>query len=101
MHREVDFECSPYLDKEYDIPMVKDVVNQMISNELKTFAPKDYLTFLPYPKLNFADSPLLQSGTIYIYKYLTINLNVIILNKTLTYIIRIQSCKRKKRNAKT
>ena len=73
MHREVDFECSPYLDKEYDIPMVKDVVNQMISNELKTFAPKDYLTFLPYPKLNFADSPLLQSGTIYIYIYLTIN----------------------------
>ena len=62
MHREVDFECSPYCDKEYDIPMVKDVVNQMISNELKTFTPNDYLAFLPYPKLKCTDSPLLQSG---------------------------------------
>ena len=34
----------------------------MIANEMKTFAPKDYLAFLPYPKLSFSNSPLLQAG---------------------------------------
>ena len=51
----------------------------MIANEMKTFAPKDYLAFLPYPKLSFSNSPLLQAGN----NTNNVN-NTIITNTTIT-----------------
>lgn len=45
--------------QEYDSPEVRDVVHGLIVAEMRSFAPADYLAYLPYPELNFK-SPILK-----------------------------------------
>lgn len=40
--------------------MVQGVVHSMIAAEMRSFAPADYLGYLPYPELSFANSTALQ-----------------------------------------
>lgn len=57
--QEYEFESLPYIDSEYDDPVVKEAVRAIISQEMKMFSPleKNYLAHLPYPNLSFSKSP--------------------------------------------
>ena len=56
---EYEFESLPYIDNEYDNPEVKAVVHSLISDEMKTFSPANYLAHLSYPNLQFSNSSAL------------------------------------------
>ncbi len=49
-------DCLLYIDREYDIPEVKEMVNSMIIAEMRTFVPGNYLLHLPNPELKFEKS---------------------------------------------
>lgn len=49
--REYEFDALPYIDKEYDHPLVQEAVHKLISDEMRTFKPQNYLHHLPYPQL--------------------------------------------------
>ena len=49
---EYDFDSLAYLDKDYDDPIIKSKVDDLILNEMKTFKPKNYLLYLPHPLHN-------------------------------------------------
>jgi hypothetical protein len=59
---EYEFESLPYIDNEYDHPIVSELVHSMIASEMKTFTPDErlYLAHLPYPSLKFSNSVALQ-----------------------------------------
>lgn len=59
--REYDFDALPLIDREYDHPEIREAVNDLITNEMRTFTPPDYLAYLPYPSVKFDKSSLLQS----------------------------------------
>lgn len=48
--REYEFDSLAYIDKEYDHPDVQAAVHALISAEMRTFTPPNYLEHLPYPK---------------------------------------------------
>ena len=58
--REYDFDCLPLLDREFDHPAVQNAVHALIAAEMRTFTPANYLSYLPYPTLSFANSSALQ-----------------------------------------
>lgn len=58
--KEYDFDALPYIDKDYDIPEVRDSVHALIVAEMRSFAPANYLEYLPCPQLNLK-SPVLKS----------------------------------------
>lgn len=79
--REYDFDCLPLIDRvswivicklavfenyqlffsqEYDNPVVQGIVHSMIATEMRSFAPGDYLAYLPKPELKFENSSALQ-----------------------------------------
>ena len=58
--KEYDFDALPYIDKEYDNPLVQDAVHQLISNEMRAFVPRNYISHLPYPKVRVVQSPAFQ-----------------------------------------
>jgi hypothetical protein len=58
--REYDFECLPLIDRQFDQPAVQAAVHGVIAAEMRSFAPSDYLAYLPYPELKFANSAALQ-----------------------------------------
>ncbi|KAJ1399237.1 Pre-mRNA-splicing factor SPF27, partial [Ochromonadaceae sp. CCMP2298] len=53
------FECLPLIDRQFDDPAVQAAVHSIIGAEMRSFAPSDYLAYLPYPELRFA-SPALE-----------------------------------------
>mmetsp|Transcript_39332 Transcript_39332/g.108472 ORF Transcript_39332/g.108472 Transcript_39332/m.108472 type:complete len:283 (+) Transcript_39332:2-850(+) len=57
--REYDFDALPLIDREYDDPHIRNEVNKLITDEMRNFQPPDYLTYLPYPTLEFKSSKLL------------------------------------------
>eukprot|EP00298_Acanthocystis_sp_HF-20_P026787 c4615_g1_i1.p1 GENE.c4615_g1_i1~~c4615_g1_i1.p1 ORF type:complete len:217 (+),score=77.58 c4615_g1_i1:30-680(+) len=51
----------PYIDTQYAEPGMKEQVEKLIKNEMKTFQPrKDYLAHLPSPPTIFERNPLLK-----------------------------------------
>jgi hypothetical protein len=48
--------------QEYDHPAVQAAVMELISAEMRSFTPSasSYLSYLAYPQLKFANSPVLQ-----------------------------------------
>ena len=46
--------------QEYDNPVVQGIVHSMIAAEMRSFAPGDYLAYLPKPELRFENSSALQ-----------------------------------------
>mmetsp|Transcript_32679 Transcript_32679/g.33325 ORF Transcript_32679/g.33325 Transcript_32679/m.33325 type:complete len:219 (+) Transcript_32679:152-808(+) len=59
--KQYDFDALPYIDKEYDNPIVQDAVHQLISSEMRAFIPGSYLAYLPYPKLSFVNTSTFQT----------------------------------------
>mmetsp|Transcript_4509 Transcript_4509/g.6914 ORF Transcript_4509/g.6914 Transcript_4509/m.6914 type:complete len:213 (+) Transcript_4509:135-773(+) len=58
---EYEFDALPYIDKEYEHPAVQDAIHALIADEMRSFAPsKNYISHLPYPRLKFANSAVLQ-----------------------------------------
>jgi len=51
---------SPLFLQEYDNPVVQGIVHSMIAAEMRSFAPGDYLAYLPKPELRFENSSALQ-----------------------------------------
>mmetsp|Transcript_20042 Transcript_20042/g.33543 ORF Transcript_20042/g.33543 Transcript_20042/m.33543 type:complete len:260 (+) Transcript_20042:106-885(+) len=58
--REYDFECLPLIDRQFDDPKIQSIVHELIGAEMRNFVPGDYLAYLPYPELKFANSTALQ-----------------------------------------
>lgn len=58
--QQYDFDSLPLIDREYDDPAVKDIVKATVAAEMQTFEPQNYLEYLPYPSLNFSNSPALK-----------------------------------------
>eukprot|EP01041_Mallomonas_annulata_P013075 gene13075-27596_t len=58
--KEYDFDALPYIDKEYDNPMVQDAVHSLISAEMRSFNPGNYLAHLKYPDLKIVSTPSFQ-----------------------------------------
>jgi pre-mRNA-splicing factor SPF27 len=72
--QEYDFDSLPYIDKEYDHPMVSQAVHSLIEEEMKTFRPPadKYLGHLPYPELKKFDynrSPPTTKGAVDLSRY--------------------------------
>eukprot|EP01038_Epipyxis_sp_PR26KG_P011244 gene11244-15088_t len=59
--REYDFDILPYIDRDYDHPLVQEKVHSLISAEMRTFTPGNYLSYLPLKDLKFSHSQVLKS----------------------------------------
>jgi hypothetical protein len=46
--------------QQFDHPDVQSAVHTLIASEMRSFSPGDYLSYLPYPELSFANSTALQ-----------------------------------------
>ena len=58
----VDIDALPYIDQQMEhIDQMKQYVDHLISEEMKTFAPRDYISHLPEPELKLANNPLLKA----------------------------------------
>lgn len=59
---EVVPDALPYVDRAYEDPTVRDVVNQLIDEETKRYRPtKNYLEYLGTPNVNAFESPVLKA----------------------------------------
>jgi pre-mRNA-splicing factor SPF27 len=58
----VDIDALPYIDQQMEhIDQMKQYVDHLIAEEMKTFAPRDYISHLPEPELKLAKNPLLKA----------------------------------------
>ena len=58
----VDIDALPYVDQQMEtIDQMKAYVDHLVAEEMKTFAPRDYLSHLPEPELKFLDRPMLKA----------------------------------------
>lgn len=58
----VDIDALPYVDQQMEtIDQMKAYVDHLIAEEMKTFAPRDYLSHLPEPELQFLERPMLKA----------------------------------------
>ena len=58
----VDIDALPYVDQQMEtIEQMKAYVDHLVAEEMKTFAPRDYLSHLPEPELKFLERPMLKA----------------------------------------
>jgi pre-mRNA-splicing factor SPF27 len=58
----VDIDAMPYVDQQMEtIEQMKAYVDHLVAEEMKTFAPRDYLSHLPEPELKFLERPMLKA----------------------------------------
>ena len=57
-----DIDALPYIDQQMEqVDQMKQYVDHLVQEEMKTFAPRDYISHLPRPELKFLDRPLLKA----------------------------------------
>ena len=62
MEAEATLDALPYVDVQIDqVPQMKEYVQHLIQEEMKTFKPRDYISHLPSPELTFAEHPMLRA----------------------------------------
>ena len=58
----IDVDALPYIDSQYNDPAMKQRVDALVQEEMKSFRPsRDYLAAWPLHEPNFDNNPLLQS----------------------------------------
>ena len=58
----VDIDALPYVDQQMEnIDQMKAYVDHLVAEEMKTFAPRDYLSHMPEPELKFLERPMLKA----------------------------------------